>query len=283
MTTNDYKQFSAGVGANIISQSDYLALSALSGGFSSGYAYSNQINKILRQATAAAAVLGQIIADSGVDALDDGDLAVLQAKFLAAIGAVGSRIAVLNTAGSGTWAVPSGVYGGLVHVYGGGGGGDNNSSPGGGGGGGGGCSIAYMAMTPGASIAYIVGTAGANGVTPSSGQNGGTSSFGPSGGITLTATGGSGSASTGGVGGIGAGGTINLIGGSGGDSYEGEQANGDGGNCAGPHGGAGMKVRGYGAAAGGNASWPGGGGATHSSPGFHTGFPGAVGGIIIYY
>lgn len=78
MPTNDFKAFATGNSANVISQADYLALTALVSGFSSGKASSAQVNKALRQATVMANVLAQFIADSAnIDVLDDGNTAAI--------------------------------------------------------------------------------------------------------------------------------------------------------------------------------------------------------------
>ncbi|MCX5495356.1 hypothetical protein OSH11_11610 [Kaistia dalseonensis] len=127
------------------------------------------------------------------------------------------------TPGSGSFTVPAGVYKIFVRVWGagGGGGGAFATSPtnmGACGGSGGGYSEGWLSTTPGASISYTVGAAGAagsyNGSTGLPGGNGGTSSFG-----TISATGGQG-----GLGasnnfptptaspGVGSGGDLNLTG-----------------------------------------------------------------------
>jgi len=81
MTTNNFKAFGIGAGANVTGQTDYEALTALLTGFQSGKASSAQINKALRQGTVMASVLAQFIADSAnVDVLDDGNLANILAN-----------------------------------------------------------------------------------------------------------------------------------------------------------------------------------------------------------
>ncbi|HDV8499863.1 TPA: tail fiber protein [Enterobacter bugandensis] len=75
MAINNFKPFAAASGANVTSQADYEALTALATGFTSGVAKSAQVNKALRQGTFGVAGLAQFIADaSNVDVLDDGDL-----------------------------------------------------------------------------------------------------------------------------------------------------------------------------------------------------------------
>lgn len=86
MPTNDIKPFAAAGGANVLTQAEYLALAALSTGFSSGKASSKEVNKAIRQATFIASVLAQFICDkSGSDVLDDGNVAGLVTKLLSAI------------------------------------------------------------------------------------------------------------------------------------------------------------------------------------------------------
>lgn len=83
--TNNFKAFALDPNANVTSQADWEALPALLSGFSSGKASSAQVNKGIRQATTIAALIGQFIANSGVDALDNGDVAGLVTKFTNAI------------------------------------------------------------------------------------------------------------------------------------------------------------------------------------------------------
>ncbi|CDZ83948.1 phage tail fiber protein [Citrobacter koseri] len=75
MAINNFKPFAAASGANVTSQADYEALTALATGFTAGVAKSAQVNKALRQGTFGVAGLAQFIADaSNADVLDDGDL-----------------------------------------------------------------------------------------------------------------------------------------------------------------------------------------------------------------
>ena len=74
--------------ANVLAPADYQALASRNAGFSAGTAKSKELNTVWRQASFVAAMLGQYIADkSGQDVLDNGDLAALQAKFVAALAA----------------------------------------------------------------------------------------------------------------------------------------------------------------------------------------------------
>lgn len=99
MPTNDLKQLADSGGANVLTQAEYLALTTLlANGFVNGVADPAQVNKVLRQATFAAAMIGQFTVDnSGDDVLDDGDLATFQASFTAGVEAI---IAAAIAAGS---------------------------------------------------------------------------------------------------------------------------------------------------------------------------------------
>ena len=91
MAQNDFLPFAIAVGANVLDQTDYSTLPALSTGFQSGLASSQQINKAIRQATVMAAVLGQWIADTtGNDVLDNGDTSALVSYLGQAVGNISS-------------------------------------------------------------------------------------------------------------------------------------------------------------------------------------------------
>ncbi len=71
--TNQFQPFAIGSGANALTPAAYAALSTLiSQGFQSGIANSAQVNTVLRQASFMAAALGQVIANAGLNANDDG-------------------------------------------------------------------------------------------------------------------------------------------------------------------------------------------------------------------
>ena len=107
MATNDFKPFATGSGANVMSQADYQALSALLTGFQSGKAASAQVNKAIRQATTIAALVGQFIANANVDALDNGDVDALVTKFTTALTSnLGLKTASKRDIGTGTNQVP---------------------------------------------------------------------------------------------------------------------------------------------------------------------------------
>lgn len=88
MTTNQFKPFATGPGANIVSQNDWETLPALLNGFTAGKASSAQINKALRQTSFIAAALAEFVSEkSGHDVLDDGDVAGFVAKLSSGIAA----------------------------------------------------------------------------------------------------------------------------------------------------------------------------------------------------
>jgi len=86
MPTNDLLPFGTGAGANVLSQSDYSGLVARQTGFQAGTAVSTQLNKVWRQSTFVAAMIGEFIKDNQtLDVVDDGNVAALEAKFAAAL------------------------------------------------------------------------------------------------------------------------------------------------------------------------------------------------------
>ncbi|HFV0559214.1 TPA: phage tail protein [Escherichia coli] len=85
MATNNFKAFALDPNANVTPQADWEALPALLSGFTAGKASSAQVNKAIRQATTIAALVGQFIANSGVDALDNADVNGLVTKFTSAL------------------------------------------------------------------------------------------------------------------------------------------------------------------------------------------------------
>lgn len=85
MATNNFKAFALDPNANVTPQADWEALPALLSGFTAGKASSAQVNKAIRQATTIAVLVGQFIANSGVDALDNADVDGLVTKFTNAL------------------------------------------------------------------------------------------------------------------------------------------------------------------------------------------------------
>ncbi|WP_145498559.1 tail fiber protein [Yersinia bercovieri] len=83
---NEILPFGLGAESNVMTQAEYEALAARSGGFSSGVAKSEQLNKVWRQSSFVASVLADFIANqSGNNVLDDGNAAVLLANLELAI------------------------------------------------------------------------------------------------------------------------------------------------------------------------------------------------------
>ncbi|EMJ8296079.1 hypothetical protein [Klebsiella aerogenes] len=230
MAKNDFKAFAIGNGANVMSQADYEALSALASGFLSGKASSAQVNKAIRQSSTIAAVVAQFISDnSGDDVLDNGNLPALLASLESALrNSVPGRLQnIVSFTANGTYIPSPGTKHVKVIVTGGGGGGggcqgtSGTESISGGGGGAGGTAIAYFAVTE-SSYTVTVGAGGSAGVGAVQGGTGGTSIInGISG---LGGEGGQKSGVTtlaGGKGGVSIGGSVNLPGGYGTDGQNG--------------------------------------------------------------
>ena len=184
--TNDYQQYSGGSGANVATQANYLIDPTLTNGMSSGVVPASRLNKILRQATMASAALGQIIANAGINILDDGSVSNFVTQLISALTLQTAKGGLLDTqyfTSSGTYTVatnnPSYI---IVEVWGGGGGGGgtNGTGLGAGGGGSGGYSrMKILASALSASETVAIGSGGTSGAsTGSNGGAGGTTSFG---------------------------------------------------------------------------------------------------------
>ncbi len=89
MPTNDIKAVAQAVGANVLTQAEYVALTDfLNEGFSSGVVPSDQFNKALRQALLMAYIVAQYTVDlSGDSVLDDGTPATILASLKKGIAA----------------------------------------------------------------------------------------------------------------------------------------------------------------------------------------------------
>jgi|GEM_PF-3287324 len=82
MPTNQILPFAIGSGANVLLPADYAALPAQTSGFSTGIASSQQLNTVWRQSSFVSSMLAQFICDqSGLDVLDNGDVAGLKSQF----------------------------------------------------------------------------------------------------------------------------------------------------------------------------------------------------------
>ncbi len=78
MAKNEILPFGIGVESNVMTQEQYEVLAARAGGFSSGVAKSEQLNKVWRQSSFVASVLAEFIANhSENDVLDNGEMATL--------------------------------------------------------------------------------------------------------------------------------------------------------------------------------------------------------------
>ena len=286
MATNQFLSFGQGTGANVLSQTDWAALAARTGGFQAGTASSAAANKAWRQALLASSALGQIIADlSGSDALDTDTPAQMAAKILQGLSTISGGGWFIAPTGSSSFTVPAGVTRIHIRCWGAGGGGGGCAGGAASGGAGGGYAEGYFTVTPGQVLPVTVGAGGIRGEgTPTSGTAGGTSSVG----ALISATGGGGGqgVASGGAApinsafGIGYGGQINMIG---------NPANAGliiGGTPLGSSGGGtfgASMVGGYSANRGNSPAFPGGGGGGAGGSAAAQGYAGADGLVIIEY
>ncbi|WGS52662.1 hypothetical protein LFL96_31245 [Paraburkholderia sp. D15] len=98
---NDFLPFATGGGANVLPQSAYAALPAVSTGYQSGVAQSAALNKTWRQSSIMAAVVAQFInAQTGQPAIDDGTTATLLANLTSAVNAASKNKIVLSDTGA---------------------------------------------------------------------------------------------------------------------------------------------------------------------------------------
>lgn len=86
MAKNELKLFAGSSSANVMTQAEYEALQALVNGFSTGVAQSKQLNKVWRQSSFAAAMIGLFTSiNASEDVLDDGNVEAFEEKFEKAI------------------------------------------------------------------------------------------------------------------------------------------------------------------------------------------------------
>lgn len=83
MATNDFIGFASSGAANVMSQADYAAAAEQGNGVQPGMASSALANKVWRQGANMAAVIGELIKNHGINALDNGDLVTLYNALLA--------------------------------------------------------------------------------------------------------------------------------------------------------------------------------------------------------
>jgi hypothetical protein len=98
----DFLPFANGVGANVLNQAAYAALtSLLANGFSAGTAQSVQLNKVWRQSSIMSSVLAQFIVNqTGQPAIDDGTTATLLSNLATAVAVSARQNPVLADTGT---------------------------------------------------------------------------------------------------------------------------------------------------------------------------------------
>lgn len=178
---NDFIPFAVGESANVLTQSAYAALTALTqNGFSGGIAPSIQLNKVWRQSSIMAAVLAQFISqNTGQPAIDDGTTVTLLANLSAAT--AGRLLNIQYFTASGAYTPTPGTNSVIFEAQGGGGGGggapttgaSENSSGGGGAGG----SWGRKRLSAGFAGATITIGAGGSVTTGAIGGTGGTTTI----------------------------------------------------------------------------------------------------------
>jgi hypothetical protein len=98
--TNEFKAFATAPGANVLAPATYAALPAVATGFVDGVAVTEQLNTVWRQSSFIAAAVAQIVANGGLDALDNGDVNGFAGNFLTALAsqlAIAAGVTSFNT------------------------------------------------------------------------------------------------------------------------------------------------------------------------------------------
>lgn len=85
---NDFLPIATGGGAVVLDQASYSAATPATG-LAFGIVNQGLLNKMLRQGSSMAAMLGLFISNAGLNAIDNGDIPTLEAAFVAALGASG--------------------------------------------------------------------------------------------------------------------------------------------------------------------------------------------------
>lgn len=185
MATNDFLPFATGGAANVLTQAQWAALSALLNGFQSGIADSKSINKAFRQSSIMSAVLAQFIVDeTGANATDDGTTATLLANLKNATSGRLINVQVFDTVGANTYTKTSGATYAIADVQGGGGQGGGSPATGastvgfGSGGHSGAGLVGKFSLSGVINLAVTVGAGGQGGAAGAAGGTGGTSSVG---------------------------------------------------------------------------------------------------------
>ena len=86
--TNDFLPIATAGGAVVDDQTDYAAATPAAG-LAFGIVPQGLLNKMLRQSSSMAAMIGLFIANAGFDAIDDGDIPALETAFEDALGGSG--------------------------------------------------------------------------------------------------------------------------------------------------------------------------------------------------
>jgi hypothetical protein len=190
--TTDFLAWAIGSGANVETQSAFAADANLTDGFATGeVAPSLTCNKVWRQSSSMAAMLGQFIANSGQNAADNGNITQLVAQFIAAFESTAAATKSIQAiTGSSSQTVPSGVYTYKYRVWGAGGAGGGAGTGVGGGGAGGAYSEGYFSVVPGDTVSWVIASVSVGGA--GNGNGGGTSTLSHNGTVIVTCTGGPG-------------------------------------------------------------------------------------------
>lgn len=99
MAKNEFLPFGIAEGANVLSNQEYERLAARFNGFVSGVAKSKELNTVWRQSSVMSSALAQFIVDSdNKDLLDNGDVASVKNRLVAAIKQTISGVGYVTTA-----------------------------------------------------------------------------------------------------------------------------------------------------------------------------------------
>lgn len=99
MAKNEFLPFGIAEGANVLSNQEYERLAARFNGFISGVAKSKELNTVWRQSSVMSSALAQFIVDSdNKDLLDNGDVASVKNRLVAAIKQTISGVGYVTTA-----------------------------------------------------------------------------------------------------------------------------------------------------------------------------------------
>ncbi|EMB3082277.1 tail fiber protein [Providencia rettgeri] len=99
MAKNEFLPFGIAEGANVLSNQEYERLAARFNGFASGVAKSQELNTVWRQSSVISSSLAQFIVDSdNKDLLDNGDIAGIKNRLVAAIKQTISGVGYVTTA-----------------------------------------------------------------------------------------------------------------------------------------------------------------------------------------